>query len=79
MFTLKLATYKTEEKQKLVELLESALCGCFPFITVINLYEDGMRYCYKCEYRHFCKDIVTTVDFLYENMEQDEKSKFTLC
>lgn len=79
MFTLKLANYKKEESLKLLDLLENVKCECFPETTVVNFYEDGVRYCYKCEYRHFCKDILTTADFLFDFLYQQEKTKFTLC
>lgn len=79
MFTLKLASYKEKETLKLLDLLENVKCDYFPVSDVVSFYEDGLRYCYKCEYRHFCKDIVTTTNFLLDYLSQQEKTKFTLC
>lgn len=68
MFTLKLAGYSKDEKMKLAELFDNAKCEEFPEEYVAFFYDDGVQYCYKCKYRHFCKDIVTTLDFVEENL-----------
>lgn len=68
MFTLKLAGYSKDEKIKLAEFLDNAKCEVFPEEYVAFFYKDGVKFCYKCEYRHFCKDIVTTLDFIEEKL-----------
>ena len=77
MITLKLNNYKREEVVKLLDLFTDVKCECFPQNSVMSFYEDGVRYCYKCEHRHFCKDILTTADFLFDSLYQKVNTKLT--
>ncbi len=66
MFTLKLGSYHSREKDQLLDFLGEARCYYFPESYVVTSFEENVGFCYKCVYRHFCKDIVTTVNYLEE-------------